>query len=42
MMGITGGVAGQMFGLLVGFSISIIKKILTEGKSIHFSLFDYS
>ena len=42
-MGITGGYAGQLFGLLVGFGIAMLKKSLTDktlidGK-IEFKLF---
>ena len=41
MMGITGGVAGQLFGLLVGFGISMFKKTMTQGPQ-PFELFDMS
>jgi Ca2+/Na+ antiporter len=30
-MGLAGGYAGQLFGLLVGFGISLLKKTLQEG-----------
>lgn len=38
-LGITGGYAGQLFGLLVGFGISMLKKSLDEGKPVPFPLF---
>ena len=41
MMGITGGVAGQLFGLLVGFGVSMFKKTLLQGPQ-PFELFDMS
>jgi len=30
-MGITGGYAGEMFALLIGFGSSMLKKIITTG-----------
>ena len=30
-MGLTGGIVGQLFGLLVGFGVSMLKKTLNEG-----------
>jgi Ca2+/Na+ antiporter len=31
VMGLTGGYAGQLFGLLVGFGLSLLKKTLQSG-----------
>ena len=39
LLGITGSYAGQLFGLLVGFGISMLKKSLSEGKPVEFDLF---
>ena len=39
MMGLTGGIAGQLFGLLVGFGVSMLKKTAMEGPQA-FDLFD--
>lgn len=39
LLGITGSYAGQLFGLLVGFGIGMLKKSLTEGKPVEFDLF---
>ncbi len=39
LLGITGSYAGQLFGLLVGFGVSMFKKSLSEGKPIPFDLF---
>ena len=39
-MGITGGVAGQLFGLLIGFGVSMLKKCLVEEKSFEFDIFE--
>ena len=41
MMGLTGGIAGQLFGLLVGFGVSMLKKTAMEGPQ-KFDLFDMS
>ena len=38
-LGITGGYAGQLFGLLVGFGLAMLKKSLTEKDKIVFNLF---
>jgi Ca2+/Na+ antiporter len=38
-LGITGGYAGQLFGLLVGFGLAMLKKSLTEPETIEFPLF---
>ncbi len=38
-MGLTGGIVGQLFGLLIGFGVSMLKKCITEGKSLKFDLF---
>ena len=40
-MAISGGYAGQLFGLLVGFGLSQLKQTLMKG-SQPFSLFDWS
>ena len=37
-MGITGSYAGQLFGLLIGFGIAMIKKTIAEGDQA-FNLF---
>lgn len=39
VMGITGGIAGQLFGLLAGFGVSMLKKSFKEGKALEFNLF---
>lgn len=39
-MAISGGYAGQLFGYLVGFGISLLKVTLKEGKAQTFNLFD--
>lgn len=39
IMGMTGAYAGQLFGLLVGFGLSMLKKTLLE-KSVPFDLFN--
>lgn len=39
-MGITGGYAGQIFGLLVGFGIAQLKTTLVNGEPSPFNLFD--
>jgi solute carrier family 24 (sodium/potassium/calcium exchanger), member 6 len=41
VMALSGGYAGQLFGLLVGFGISMLKLTLKEGPQ-HFDLFDMS
>lgn len=38
-LGITGGYAGQLFGLLVGFGLAMLKKSLTSTDTIVFPLF---
>ena len=38
-MGITGGYAGELFALLVGFGVSMLKKILADGESVKFEIF---
>lgn len=38
-LGITGGYAGQLFGLLVGFGLAMLKKSLTQTDEIEFPLF---
>lgn len=38
-MGLTGGIVGQLFGLLVGFGVSMLKKTLNEGDQV-FDLFN--
>jgi len=38
-LGITGSYAGQLFGLLVGFGVGMLKKSLTSGERIKFDLF---
>jgi Ca2+/Na+ antiporter len=38
-LGITGGYAGQLFGLLVGFGLAMLKKSLTSSEEIKFALF---
>ena len=40
MMGITGGIAGQLFGLLIGFGVAMLKMTLTSGKPLDFDLFN--
>lgn len=40
MMGITGGIAGQLFGLLFGFGTAMLKETLSKGKSLKFDLFN--
>ena len=40
-MAISGGVAGQLFGLLIGFGLSMLKVTLTKGPQV-FNLFDMS
>ena len=37
-MGITGGYAGQLFGLLIGFGLAMTKKTLQKG-DLKFNLF---
>jgi sodium/potassium/calcium exchanger 6 len=39
VMAVCGGYAGQLFGLLVGFGISMMKTTLTNGKDEEFELF---
>ena len=39
LMAVSGGYAGQLFGLLVGFGISMMKTTLTNGKDEEFALF---
>lgn len=39
VMGLTGGIVGQLFGLLVGFGVSMLKKTLYEGSQV-FDLFN--
>ena len=39
-MGITGGIAGQLFGLLIGFGVAMIKMNLAQGKPLTFDLFN--
>ena len=39
MLGITGGVAGQLMGLLLGFGLSMLKKTFKEGDQT-FDLFN--
>lgn len=39
VMGLTGGIVGQLFGLLVGFGVSMLKKTLNEGEQV-FDLFN--
>ena len=41
VMGITGGIAGQLFGLLAGFGVSMMKKSLKNGAPLAFNLFIY-
>lgn len=38
-LGLTGGYAGQIFGLLVGFGSSMAKKTYLSGKAVRFELF---
>ena len=38
LMGLTGAYAGQLFGLLIGFGLAMLKKCLTEGPQV-FDLF---
>lgn len=40
ILGLTGGYVGQIFGLLVGFGISMLKKNLIDGKPVVFDLFN--
>ena len=40
VLGITGGIAGQLFGLLIGFGISMLKKTIKEGDQ-KFDLFNF-
>lgn len=42
ILGLTGGYAGQIFGLLVGFGLSMLKKNLVTGESVQFDLFNMS
>lgn len=39
VLGMTGGYAGQLFGLLVGFGLAMLKKSLTSPDEIRFPLF---
>ncbi len=39
VMGLTGGIAGQLFGLLIGFGSSMLKKTIKEGEQV-FDLFN--
>ena len=39
IMGITGSYAGQLFGLLIGFGLAMLKKSLVDGAPIEFNLF---
>lgn len=41
-LAISGGYAGQLFGYLVGFGISLLKMTLKEGKPVSFELFNRS
>lgn len=40
IMGITGGVAGQLFGLLIGFGFSMLKRTLMSGEPAEFDIFN--
>lgn len=40
MMGLTGGIAGQLFGLLIGFGLAMFKQTLTVGHPLVFDLFN--
>ena len=40
ILAITGGMVGQLFGLLVGFGVSMLKKTLTTGSPVEFDLFN--
>ena len=39
-MGITGGIAGQLLGLLIGFGVAMFKMTWKEGHSLTFDLFN--
>jgi len=39
-MGITGGYAGELFALMIGFSVSMLKKIIEDGgEPVPFKIF---
>jgi len=38
-MGITGGYAGELFALLIGFGLSMLMKIISTGKNVPFNIF---
>ena len=40
IMGLTGGIAGQLFGLLIGFGLAMFKQTLVVGHSLVFDLFN--
>lgn len=40
IMGLTGGIAGQLFGLLIGFGLAMLKQTLLVGHSLVFDLFN--
>ena len=42
VLAISGGIAGQLFGYLVGFGISMLKLTLITGKAQEFNIFDPS
>lgn len=39
VLGLTGGYSGQLFGLLIGFGLAMLKKSLTSPEEIAFPLF---
>lgn len=39
VLGLTGGYSGQLFGLLIGFGLAMLKKSLTQKEEIPFPLF---
>ena len=40
VLAITGGMVGQLFGLLVGFGVSMLKKTISSGEPLRFDLFN--
>lgn len=40
IMGLTGGIAGQLFGLLIGFGLAMFKQTLVVGHPLVFDLFN--
>ncbi len=40
ILGLTGGIAGQLFGLLIGFGTAMFKQTLVVGHPLEFDLFN--